>query len=139
MITFTNHSHGNTLNLIIQSPDSPIISSIYLGSPFSDQLAIFFSIYAPKPTRSYITRTTRRLHLICTDIFAADIDNAVTPDAASLDIALTDLLNHHSPPWPSIQSSDLIHPGIRLNWNYRNANFASLRKPWLNQHIPINK
>ena len=67
------------------------------GSPFSDHLAILFTIYSPKPTRHSITRTTRRLHLICTDTFAANIDNAVTPDAGSLDIALTDLLNHHSP------------------------------------------
>ena len=49
-------------------------------------------------TRPSNTRTTRRLHLIYTDTFAADIDNAITPDTDSLDIALTDLLNHHSPP-----------------------------------------
>ena len=43
--TFPTHSHSNTLNLIIWSPDSLIISSIYTGPPLSDHLDIFFPIY----------------------------------------------------------------------------------------------
>ena len=60
-------------------------------------IAILFTIQSPKITRPSITRTTRRLRIIYTDIFVADIDNVVTPDAASLDIVLSGLLNHHSP------------------------------------------
>ena len=107
-VSFPNHIHGHTLDLVLTKSNNDNISDVHTTDAFSDHVSISFTLNLSSPrSQTNATVTVRKNHKIDkekmkTDIFASELFNNLSKEAFTLykhyHPTLSTQIDKHAPP-----------------------------------------